>query len=61
MFDELDESLNQAINEAGFEKPTQVQLETLEPALDGEPNEEFYEIWCGARKTNFKVRIDLIF
>ncbi len=49
MFDELDESLNQAINEAGFEKPTQVQLETLEPALDGE--DLFVSAETGSGKT----------
>ncbi|MCK4709280.1 MAG: DEAD/DEAH box helicase [Gammaproteobacteria bacterium] len=49
MFDELDESLNQAIKEAGFEKPTQVQLETLEPALNGE--DLFVSAETGSGKT----------
>ena len=49
MFDELDDSLNRAINEAGFEKPTQVQLETLEPALDGE--DLFVSAETGSGKT----------
>ena len=35
MFDQLDEKLLKAISKAGFENPTQVQVETLEPALAG--------------------------
>ncbi len=49
MFDELDDSLNLAIKEAGFEKPTQVQLETLEPALDGQ--DLFVSAETGSGKT----------
>ena len=49
MFYELDENLIQAITEAGFEKPTQVQQETLEPALDGE--DLFVSAETGSGKT----------
>lgn len=49
MFSELDESLNQAIEEAGFTEPTQVQLETLEPALNGE--DLFVSAETGSGKT----------
>lgn len=35
MFTELDDGLQKAIEEAGYDKPTQVQLTTMEPALDG--------------------------
>lgn len=36
MFTEFDDRLQQAITEAGFKEPTQVQSETLDAALDGE-------------------------
>ncbi|MCP4077482.1 MAG: DEAD/DEAH box helicase [Gammaproteobacteria bacterium] len=49
MFYELDENLNQAITEAGFEKPTPVQQETLEPALDGK--DLFVSAETGSGKT----------
>jgi len=49
LFGELDESLLQAIQEAGFEKPTQVQQATLEPALDGE--DLFVSAETGSGKT----------
>lgn len=49
MFDELDDSLNQAIKEAGFKEPTEVQLKTLEPALDGE--DLFVSAETGSGKT----------
>ncbi len=49
MFDDLDDSLNQAIQEAGFENPTEVQQATLEPALDGE--DLFVSAETGSGKT----------
>jgi len=49
LFDQLDDTLNQAILEAGFENPTQVQQETLEPALDGE--DLFVSAETGSGKT----------
>lgn len=36
MFNQLDPILNQAITEAGFQQPTQVQSETLDAALNGD-------------------------
>jgi superfamily II DNA/RNA helicase len=36
LFSEFDDRLQQAITEAGFTEPTQVQTETLDAALDGE-------------------------
>jgi len=48
-FAELDESLIQAIDAAGFEKPTRVQIETLQPALDGE--DLFVSAETGSGKT----------
>ncbi len=35
MFNDLDERLATALNDAGFTTPTQVQSQTFEPALDG--------------------------
>ena len=49
MFTELDDRLVQAITEAGFEKPTEVQAETLEPALQGE--DLFVSAETGSGKT----------
>ncbi|MBL6998584.1 MAG: DEAD/DEAH box helicase [Gammaproteobacteria bacterium] len=49
LFGDLDESLIQAIQEAGFDKPTQVQLETLQPSLDGE--DLFVSAETGSGKT----------
>ena len=49
LFGDLDESLLQAIQEAGFDKPTQVQLETLQPSLDGE--DLFVSAETGSGKT----------
>ena len=49
MFNELDDRLIQAITEAGFEQPTQVQSETLESALDG--NDLFVSAETGSGKT----------
>lgn len=36
MFTQLDDRLVQAFKDAGFERPTRVQIETLEAALDGD-------------------------
>ena len=49
MFSELDNSLIQAINEAGFEQPTRVQEATLELALDG--HDLFVSAETGSGKT----------
>jgi len=49
LFSELDDSLIQAITEAGFESPTEVQEATLEPALDGD--DLFVSAETGSGKT----------
>ncbi len=49
MFNQLDDRLQQAITEAGFDTPTQVQMATLEPALDG--NDLFVSAETGSGKT----------
>lgn len=49
MFDEFDSRLTQAITEAGFEKPTEVQLATFEAALNGE--DLFVSAETGSGKT----------
>ena len=49
LFDQLDESLLKAISKAGFENPTQVQTETLEPALNG--TDLFVSAETGSGKT----------
>lgn len=49
MFSELEDSLIEAINEAGFEQPTEVQEKTLEAALDGE--DLFVSAETGSGKT----------
>lgn len=49
LFTELDDRLLQAINEAGFEKPTKIQAETFELALDG--SDLFVSAETGSGKT----------
>ena len=49
MFEEFDDSLQQAISEAGFNAPTEVQLQTFEAALDGE--DLFVSAETGSGKT----------
>jgi len=49
LFDQLNERLLKAISKAGFENPTQVQTETLEPALKG--TDLFVSAETGSGKT----------
>ena len=49
MFTDLDDRLVQAITEAGFDKPTEVQEATFEPSLDGE--DLFVSAETGSGKT----------
>ena len=49
MFEEFDDSLQQAITEAGFKAPTEVQQQTFEAALDGE--DLFVSAETGSGKT----------
>lgn len=49
MFSELDESLIQAIQAAGFEQPTPVQQATMEPSLNGD--DLFVSAETGSGKT----------
>ncbi len=49
MFDEFDSRLAQAVQEAGFKEPTEVQIATFEAALSGE--DVFVSAETGSGKT----------